>query len=161
MNGVAENGVSGGAGSGVAGNEGATPPFSIHRELARLPAETRQVYEARLNELDAYMHQTTPYGVRDDSRLAFRFVSGEVTHWPWWAVAHEMACTQYLCEAAPYQRDLQPFLRGLANRLKEESGADWRRVWAAVAELGPELLKLDLMHQARLGMPDFQPVAIE
>ena len=122
-----------------------TPTFSIRRELDAMPEDVRRVYEERLAELDVCMRHTTPYTVRDDSRLAFRFVGGELPTWSPWMVTHEMACAQFLCDALPYQSASQPFLRALATRLKHESGLDWKPVWAAVAELGPEILKLHLM----------------
>lgn len=134
-------------------NEG----FSIRRELDALPADARAACRARLDELSACLHHISPYTLRDDSRLAFRSAMGLLPSWSPQAVAHEMACVQYLCDTMPYQDVQQPFLRGLANHLKESTGADWKAVWAAVAEQGSEILKLQMMHDHRLILPDFQP----
>lgn len=133
--------------------------FSLRRELDKLPAETQAVYEHRLRELDTVLRQISPYTLRDDSRLAYRYIEGRMPYWTPLDVAHESACTQHICDAVPYQAILQPFLRSLANRLKQETGADWKAVWAAVAELGPEIAKLHLMYQHGVMLPDFQPAA--
>ena len=133
-------------------------PFSIQRELQAVATpEARVILEGRLAELNAVLTQTSPYALRDDSRLAYRCVTGEIPHWSVYGVAHEMSCQQYLCEHLPYQQTQQPYLRKLANSLKAKSGASWTAVWAAVRDLGPEILKLQLMHQRRIGFPDFQP----
>ena len=134
----------------------ATPTFSIRRELESLPPEARAACEQHLAALDGLLRASSPYALRDDSRLAYRFARGELPMWSPYAIAHEMACTQCLCDALPYQAALQPFLRALATRLKRESGADWTSVWRAVAELGPELLKLQMMDASRLYFPDFE-----
>lgn len=135
-----------------------TPTFSIQAALSQMGPEARQQCEYHLNELQACLAQTSPYAVRDDSRLAFRYASGQAPpHWTPWIVAHEMACTQYLCDTLPYQPTQQQFLRELASTLKREVGVDWKRVWAAVAELGPEILKLHMMGESGVMMPDFAP----
>lgn len=139
----------------------ATPTFSIRRELEAMTPEVRTYYEQRLDELDACVRQTSSYTLRDDSRLAFRSASGEMPGWPPYAVAHEMACIQHLCDTLPYQQLQQPFLRALANRLKADSGVDWKPVWAAVAELGPEILKLHLMLERGTTLPDFHATTSE
>lgn len=135
-----------------------TNGFSIRRELSGMLPETRQAYEFYLHSLSALMSQTSPYVLRDDSRLAFRFAGGQMNHWSPYAVVHEMACTQYICDTLPYQCTSQPYLRALAAQLRESTGADWKHVWTAVAEMGPEMLKTQLMHQyGRMQLPDFAP----
>ena len=133
--------------------------FSIHATLAEQhTSEDAEALLGRLQELDSWMRATSPYTLRDDSRLAYRFVTGQLPMWSGAAVAHEMACVQYLSSSVPFHEMSQPFLRTLATRLKHETGvADWKTVWHAVADLGPEMLKLHLMHEYRLTMPDFAP----
>lgn len=132
-----------------AGAAGGTAGFSIGRELDALESEAlRAQVENHLGELQVCLSQMSSYTIRDDSRLAYRYASGLLPTQPWssvWTVAHEMACTQYLCDALPYQQVQQPFLKELAAKLKAESGVDWKHIWAAVAEWGPEILKLQLM----------------
>lgn len=131
--------------------------FSIASELRALPADVAEVAAARLGELDAALRQTSPYTMRDDSRLAYRFVMGNVRHMAPWDVVHEMACTQFLCDALPYQDMQQPYLRGLADEMKQMTGASWTQVWNAVSELGPEMLKCQLMSRTGMIHPDFLP----
>ena len=92
--------------------------FSIQRELATLPEESRATVEQNLKDIDAHLRATTPYVLRDDSRLAFRAASGLHTAWAPWMVVHEMACTQYLSDALPYHQMSQEYLRRLATLLK-------------------------------------------
>ena len=132
--------------------------FSIRRELASMPPELSEPFQQQLTALDSLLRGSSPYSIRDDSRLAYRFVAGELPMWSPYAIAHEMACTQCLCDSLPYQQTLQPYLRALSARLKHESGVDWTSVWRAVAELGPEILKLQMMDASRLHFPDFSPL---
>lgn len=134
-----------------------TDTFSIEHELAKLPEEAQPYVKQRLEELDVCLQQTSHYCLRDDSRLAFRFATDQLPGWSHWTVAHEMACQQFLCDTVPYQDTLQPFLKFLATQLKVDSGVDWKPVWKAVAELGPEILKLHLMCEKNVIMPDFYP----
>ena len=134
-----------------------TPTFSIERELRGMGDDQRASCEYYLQELNACLQQTTPYALRDDSRLAFRYATGHLPMWTPHGVAHEMACTQFLCDTLSYQQTQQPFLRELAAQLKERSGCDWKAVWTAVSELGPEILKLHLMGEAALSFPEFAP----
>ena len=131
--------------------------FSIRRELDAMPPDLSAAFEQQLSALDALLCASSPYSIRDDSRLAYRFVAGELPMWSPHAITHEMACTQCLCDSLPYQQTLQPCLRALATRLKHESGVDWTSVWRAVSELGPEILKLKMMDSSRLHFPDFLP----
>ena len=133
-----------------------TPTFSIRREMDRMSPAECAVYTKKLLELDALLQQMSPYSMRDDSRLAYRFVKGELPNWSAQAVVHEMACMQCLCDTVPYQVYLQPFLRALATRLKHESGADWRQIWASVAEFGPDILKLHMLCEQNIGFPEFK-----
>lgn len=133
--------------------------FSIQREIATLDPDVADTVRSHLDELDAMLKYTSPYALRDDSRLAYRFVTGDVRHMGPWDVVHDMACTQYLCEAMPYQQCQQPYLRALADAAKTASGASWSKVWTAVAELGPELLKCTMMHDLAVRIPDFGPSA--
>lgn len=137
------------------------PTFSIARELADMEEVSEIVVREQLGQLDALTRAMTSYGVRDDSRLAFKFATGQLPpQWTPHAVAHELACTQWLSDAVPYHAQLPSFLRGLADATKAQSGVrDWKRVWAAVRELGPEIAKLDYLMRARAGVPDFVPQA--
>ena len=136
-----------------------TPAFSIERELAALEdASFAAIVRDRLDQLDAALQQISPYTLRDDSRLAYNVASGRMRNWSVWDAAHEMACTQFLCDSIPsYQPMLQPYLKGLAGMMKQSTGASWTAVWKSVAELGPEMLKMDLMLQNSICMPNFTP----
>ena len=136
-------------------------PFSIVKQLSEMHPDVRAAYEYHLGGLDQLARQMSPYGVRDDSRLAFRYAGGQLPNWSVHAVAHEMACTQYVCDHFPYQPLLQPYLRTFAEGLRKSTGADWKRVWAAVADLGPEMLKLQLLCDAGWQLPDFAPLSSE
>ena len=70
---------------------------------------------------------------------------------------HEMACTQVLCDNTTYQAVMPEYLRALANQLNDDHfpSVPWTQVWKAVADLGPELLKTDLMYRTGLTFPDF------
>ena len=137
-----------------------TPTFSIEHALSQMPAAPREQCQLYLRELDQCLRTISSYTLRDDSRLAFRYASGSLPpQWTPWVVAHEMACTQYLSDSLPYHEQQQAFLRSLATTLKTKTNASWQRVWAAVADLGPEILKLQLMGDSSLVLPDLQPAA--
>lgn len=138
-------------------NANKTPTFSIERTLATLPAEEAVGVRHALGELGALMAQVTPYAVRDDSRLAYRYACGEIRHMTPYDAVHEMACTQVLCDNTTYQAVMPDYLRALAHQLKEDHfpSVPWTQVWKAVADLGPELLKTDLMYRTGLTFPDF------
>ncbi len=131
--------------------------FSIKRVVASLPVDTGEFVLARLVELNTMLKHISPYELRDDSRLAYRFVMGEVRHMGPWDVVHDMACMQLLCDTLPYQEELQTYLRALAEQMKRTTGASWTQVWKAVAELGPEMLKCEMMHSRGVRFPDFVP----
>ena len=139
-------------------HDNASAPFSISKELNTLPSDARAVCEYNLGELAKYLSNTSQYALRDDSRLAFRYATGCLPpHWNLYAVAHEIACTQYLCDQVPYQSVQQEFLRALTNTIKAQSEVSWKVLWTAVADLGPDIAKLLLMEQHGLIFPDFAP----
>ena len=53
------------------------------------------------------------------------------------------------------------YLRTLANKLKYEHfpTVPWTQVCKAVADIGHDLLKTDIMHHSQLTYPDFSPAA--
>ena len=136
-----------------------TVPFSIERTLVNLPAEEEAGVRHALDELGELMTMCTPYSVRDDSRLAYRYARGEIRHMTPFDAVHEMACIQVLCDNTTYQAVMPEYLRALANQLKEDHfpSLPWTQVWKAVADLGPELLKTDLMYRTQLTFPEFCP----
>lgn len=143
-------------------NANEKPPFSIARALAAIEDEhCRAACHAHLQELQGCLSAMSSYTVRDDSRLAFRYATGQLAAPPWsaWTVAHEMACMQHLCDQTAYAQGLPDFLRALADRLRRESGVGWACTWAAVADLGPDLFKLSEMERMNVVLPDFAPDA--
>lgn len=131
--------------------------FSIKRELAQLPEADAEYLRTRLCELETMARNVTSYSIRDDSRLAFRFVRGEVRNMSAYDVVHEMACMQFLCEKTAYQSVLPQYLRSLASHVRNEFQLPWQDTWRIVSELGPELLKSDILEQSALVFPDFIP----
>jgi len=129
-------------------------PFSIAHALHNLSENERMKAEYHLQELQWCLGQISYYTLRDDSRLAFRYATGELSRSPW-DVSHEMATTQYLCENAPYQAFLPVALRRLASTMKKTFGNDWTTTWNAVADIGPEIVKLYMMEQTGMQYPDF------
>ena len=133
----------------------ASATFSIERELAAVAAHDAGralVLRQHLGALDAALVHSGPCRLRDDSRLAYRFVTGQMPAARFTDVVHEMACTQLLCERTPYQAMQQQYLRKLANSMKASTGATWTQVWRAVADIGPDMLKLTLMAHGDLRM---------
>jgi hypothetical protein len=131
----------------------AATAFSIERELATIAVhEPDRAYVLRqhLGALDAALTHTGPYRLRDDSRLAYRFVTGQMPGMSFTDVVYEMACTQFLCDRTPYHAMQQEYMRKLAYSLKAGTNATWTQVWHAVAEFGPEMLKLTLMAHANV-----------
>lgn len=133
--------------------------FSIEQHVATLPAEYRASVQHNLGQIEDMLRQVSSYTLRDDSRLAYRAAVGELPTWSPWMIAHEMACIQYISDTIPYQQYSQEYLRRLAKVLKDESGVDWKKIWHAVAELGPEILKIDLMIRHGVMLPDFVPAS--
>lgn len=130
--------------------------FSIERELNQLTEQMQYPMRECLGYLDSIMRHSTPYSLRDDSRLAYKFATGEVRNMRAFDVAHEMACMQYLCEHMPYQQDLPDHMKKLAKHLKQKTNASWKRVWNTTSDLGAELIKLELMMRSEVTIPDFQ-----
>ena len=140
-------------------------PFSIESELLLIRA-TSPSWEAtlrqRLGEFDYYLQTQYPYRLRDDSRLAYLFVSGNLPGWRGDEVLHECACVQYLCEATPYSSLTEAVNREVVTRLKKEAGIrDWKRAY----ELTPlvcDALKYLCLHEANLcigtPLPWWQPI---
>lgn len=133
-----------------------TQTFSIQSQLAQMQDEQmRQFATQRFYELDSVIQSMADYRVRDDSRLAFRWITGQLPHMSCYDVAHECACIQYLCNYSSYQTDIQVYLRCLAKQMHEQTGASWTSVWKACAELGSEMFKTDLLLRNGIVFPDF------
>lgn len=133
--------------------------FSIRAELAKMPPETAAGFSKKMKVLQDLMSKTTPYKVRDDSKLAHMFCDNTLS--PFWTkeqVAHEMATIQWLSNTTEYVSLSQPVMREMAKKLKEEYGIrDWKVVWKLVSDYGPDLLKYDCMYNSGLQIPDFVP----
>lgn len=134
--------------------------FSIQRELQGMTDEQRASCEHHFEHLNEILRATSPHSVRDDSRLALRYASGQLPFWSPYTVAHEMSCTQYLCDAYDYQAALPGYLRALADEAKAERGdrVTWTQVWAAVSDIGPELFKIQALLSHGHILPDFAPL---
>lgn len=138
----------------------ATNVFSIQRELQAMDDPLkRSMCEERLAMIDDCLQKSSPFRLRDDSRLAFRFAEAHGAipkDWTVWHVAHEIACMQFFCTVAPdYQGLQQDFLRSLANEVRSQTGVEWKQLWSTLAEWGPEVLKLHLMAERKIMMPNF------
>lgn len=134
------------------------PSFSIQAELAKMPPEQARFIGSRLAELSAFMPTIVPYQLRDDSRLAFRFVT-DALPWSPYAVVHEMASQQFLCDHAHIAASASPFLKALAKECRMRSGASWTQTWTHVADLGAEIHKIQCMMERGIMIPDFIPDA--
>lgn len=121
--------------------------FSLSAAVAALSSEKRASVDARIDELrDALPSGAT---VRDDSRLAFLWATGG-TDWAIEEVAHEMACTQIICDKTRYVDSIEAALRHVALSAKQSHPISWTKVWASVREFGPDMVKLLAMDEAGL-----------
>ena len=117
--------------------------FSIQAEILTLAeGEYRMQVQCALNHLD-FMLQSYGYGLRDDSRLAYLWATGQLPNsWSDFEVCHEILCQQWLCHNTQYTALSQPFMRALANNLREKYNiSSWNTVWRIVREYGPDILK--------------------
>jgi hypothetical protein len=135
------------------------PKFSCHAAVAMCMNPC--AVDLHLRDLDARLRASSPYQLRNDSRLAFQYASGQLYNHPVWpnaeAVVHEMSCLQWLHETTPYGAVLPSALRKLASDVKAISSLrNWSVLWQHVTDYGPDLVRYQMLAQTGLQFPDFQ-----
>lgn len=122
------------------------PRFSLEAQLAKLDAPERQAAEAKLHALRSELVARHGVDVRDDSRLAYQHAT-DATDLRLEDICEELALIQWLSRETDYQRMCEPFLRTLAERMREQYNLDWRAVWKVVRVYGPDILKYEYIQQ--------------
>ena len=89
---------------------------------------------------------------RDDSRLTQRFVSGELL-WPVDVVARELMATDFIFKNTLYGEVVEEYMRRMAERLRAIHGLTWTDTWNIVKFYGPLSLKLLMLLQCNVQIP--------
>ena len=95
------------------------------------------------------------YGMepRNDSRLTRMYVNGEIIDTPD-AVARELMATDFIYKTTLYGEVIEQFLRGLAERLRNEYRLTWTETWEIVQFYGPIGLKLLMAMRCQAVIPE-------
>ena len=124
-----------------------TAPFSIARELEAAGDELdRALVDVRTAELREALAAYPDAELRDDSRLAYQFVTGDGDGGGLSAeaTAAEMATIQFLYSKTEYGRFMQPDLRRIADWAKHNYPAvSWSEVWTIVRDTMVPACKLE------------------
>ena len=130
--------------------------FSLKSSLEQIPEPYNTETRIRLSQLEQYL---SAYNctLRDDSRLAFLWSTGRLDpSWDIREVCHEMMAMQFICLNTQYNDLCQPFLRALANGMRDRYGLkSWTATWRIVREYGPDILKIISLAEAGLQVPNF------
>lgn len=90
---------------------------------------------------------------RDDSRLTQRFVSGELM-WPVDVVARELMATDFIYKNTLYGEVIEDYMRRMAVRLRSQHVLTWTDTWNIVRFYGPLSLKLLMLLECNVRIPE-------
>ena len=115
--------------------------FSAATELAQFTGAERVEIDRKYAELQQILSKQSTYAIRDDSRLAFQYCTGQLTG-SIDDIAHELMCIQFISTTFGYHAQCEPTLKRLANCLKEEyPTVTWRKLWSNLSSIGCDAIK--------------------
>ena len=126
-------------------------PFSIAKELEAnkdhicLDVTNKNLTVLRTFLEENYDNEQTKVTLRDDSRLAYLWATGQIVA-EVDEISEELAFIQTLSEKTSYQRVNERVLREISNALKSKHRRlSWNTVWSIVRKYGPDLVKYSVV----------------
>ena len=130
-------------------------PFSSAAEALRLSPFEADTARKRLADLHVFLKEKTYCAVlRDDSRLAFNWATGNVVA-DISEIAEEMSVIQFLHDHTSYHRECEKKMKEMAENAKRtHPSLSWKEVWDVVRIYGADIVKYETVSKLEHGLPE-------
>lgn len=128
--------------------------FSCREQISKLNENEKKNFNVRFEDVKKIIESNSAYSVRDDSRLLYKYCIGQLpSDVTATAVAHEIMCIQYICDAFGYSDVCEDTLKKMSNRLFESHDLKWPQIWDILTKVGCDAIKYSCMSS---NLPEFQ-----
>jgi hypothetical protein len=93
---------------------------------------------------------------RNDSRLTWRFCTGELSDLTEADIAKELVAVDFVHTQTAYGDMLPAVMRHVAADVAATYGLDWTRTWGIVREYVPDMMKLFCLERSGKQIPPFE-----